>query len=153
MQLPANPLRIFILILLCYALTGCAIERAQKANAAKASMIGMQKSEVLACMGVPQSQSTVGDVEVWSYESGNGHTDNSMFVASNSTSNLNIARTSAFGTRQTNSIGAGTTTRRSCTINIVMQNEKVSKVNYSGPTGGLFTKGEQCAYVIENCVN
>jgi hypothetical protein len=28
----------------------------------------------------------------------------------------------------------------------------VSAVNYQGPTGGLITAGEQCAYAVEPCV-
>ena len=25
------------------------------------------------------------------------------------------------------------------------------RVNYSGPTGGLITEGEQCAFAVQNC--
>jgi len=28
----------------------------------------------------------------------------------------------------------------------------VSAVNYQGPTGGLITAGEQCAYAVDACV-
>jgi hypothetical protein len=36
-------------------------------------------------------------------------------------------------------------------VNIVMTNGVVSEVNYTGPTGGLLTQGEQCAYAVQNC--
>jgi hypothetical protein len=29
---------------------------------------------------------------------------------------------------------------------------RVDRINYVGPTGGLFTRGEQCAFAIDNCV-
>jgi hypothetical protein len=28
---------------------------------------------------------------------------------------------------------------------------RVSRVNYVGPTGGLLTGGEQCAFAVQNC--
>jgi hypothetical protein len=33
-----------------------------------------------------------------------------------------------------------------CNVSIVMTKDSVSQVNYSGPTGGLLTEGEQCAF-------
>jgi hypothetical protein len=37
-------------------------------------MIGFSKERVLACMGPPTKQATVGATEVWSYESGDNFT-------------------------------------------------------------------------------
>ena len=34
-----------------------------------------------------------------------------------------------------------------------MMNGRVNRVNYVGPTGGLLTPGEQCAYVVQACVH
>lgn len=53
-----------------------------------------------------------------------------------------------------NSFGyaAGFAERRSCVVDVVMHDSRVRAVNYAGPTGGLLTMGEQCAYWIENCV-
>jgi hypothetical protein len=33
-----------------------------------------------------------------------------------------------------------------------MNKGQVAAVNYTGPTGGLLTAGEQCAYAIDACV-
>jgi hypothetical protein len=35
---------------------------------------------------------------------------------------------------------------------VVMSGGAVSAVNYQGPTGGLITAGEQCAYAVDACV-
>jgi hypothetical protein len=35
---------------------------------------------------------------------------------------------------------------------VTMVNGRVDRVNYLGPTGGLLTAGEQCAYVVQACV-
>lgn len=65
--------------------------------------------------------------------------------------NSTYATGAAAGSNQTSSFGFGSTRRRSCTVSIVMMNGTVSRVNYSGPTGGVLTKGEQCAYAVQNC--
>ena len=38
-----------------------------------------------------------------------------------------------------------------CTVNVTMSGGLVSQINYLGPTGGLLTKGEQCAFAVERC--
>jgi hypothetical protein len=32
-----------------------------------------------------------------------------------------------------------------------MSGGRVSRINYSGPTGALLSAGEQCAYPVQNC--
>jgi hypothetical protein len=41
------------------------------------------------------------------------------------------------------------TRQRSCIVNVTMTKGRVSRVNYLGPTGGLLTQGEQCAYAVQ----
>jgi hypothetical protein len=127
--------------LACLAVGGCAIQRAQDAADAKATMIGMPKEALLRCMGPPGNSATVGSTEVWSYASGNGQTDTAAFA-------------NAWGNRGfASGFGGGVSTSRSCKVDVVMQGGQVAQVNYSGPTGGLLTKGEQCAFAIENCLH
>jgi hypothetical protein len=114
------------------ALAGCAIQRAQIAQEARAQMVGMSKEQVLACMGPPANKAAEGQTEVWSYNSGNG-----TVIASGSASYGSFS---------------GTSSRRFCQINVVMSGPAVSAVNYQGPTGGLITAGEQCAYAVDACV-
>ena len=158
------PLATTVVCLLGISQMGCAIDRAQTAAAAQTAMIGMAKAEVLACMGVPQAKAIEGNVEVWSYSSGNGRTDS--FSSSYSSTNAVAACVAqatrvgntvygagvAAGSSETSSLGVGTRRSRACTVNVVLTDAKVSRVSYSGPTGGVLTKGEQCAYVVESCV-
>lgn len=37
-------------------------------------------------------------------------------------------------------------------MTFVIDEDKVIKVNYAGRTGGYATAGEQCAFVVQNCV-
>jgi hypothetical protein len=147
-----------------FLLTGCVIQRAQTAANAQTGMVGMSKEQVLACMGVPNASMAEGNTEVWSYSSGNGRSDtfttaNSSTVGSGQVlgSATRIGPTTYFGANatgasNTNAVGFATTRQRSCTINVVMSGGQVSRVNYSGPTGGVVTPGEQCAYAVQNCV-
>jgi hypothetical protein len=114
-------------------------------------MIGLHKDQVLACMGIPANKASEGATEVWSYNSGNGAVVASTFGSS--TTNLAASGGSGYATGQANTIGSGigVSSRRFCTVNVVMTDGVVSRVNYAGPTGGLLTSGEQCAFVVQNC--
>jgi hypothetical protein len=125
-------MRKLAIVAFCAALGGCAIQRAQIAQDARAQMVGMSKEQVLTCMGPPANKATEGQTEVWSYNSGNG-----MTVASGSVSGGSFS---------------GVSSRRFCQINVVMSGGSVSTVNYEGPTGGLITQGEQCAYAVDACL-
>ncbi len=125
-------MRVWGIVALAAALGGCAIQRAQIAQDARVQMVGLSKEQVLICMGPPANMAAEGQTEVWSYNSGNGAT-----FASGSVSNRSFS---------------GVSSRRFCQINVVMSGGAVSAVNYQGPTGGLITAGEQCAYAVDACV-
>jgi outer membrane protein assembly factor BamE (lipoprotein component of BamABCDE complex) len=124
------------LLLGAVVLAACAVQRAQLATDAKTQMVGMTKEQVLACMGPPANKAAEGGTEVWSYNSGNGQTSVSTFAS---------------GGRGYAS-GFGVAEQRFCTVNVTMNSSRVAAVNYVGPTGGLLTQGEQCAYALQNCV-
>jgi outer membrane protein assembly factor BamE (lipoprotein component of BamABCDE complex) len=113
-------------------LSACALQRAQVANEAQQRMVGKTKEQVFACMGAPVNKAVEGSTEVWSYASGDGHTE-----------------TDVSGGRFW---ASGTSTQRYCKINVTMTSGQVVRMNYIGPTGGLITPGEQCAYALQNCM-
>jgi hypothetical protein len=123
-------------IIVATPLTACAIQRSETARTAKEQMIGLSKEKVLACMGPPSNQMTVGGTEVWAYASGNGQTIGSAFASGGS----------GFAS------GFGVSEQRFCKVNIVMTKNVVSEVNYSGPAGGVLAPVEQCAFAVQNCV-
>jgi hypothetical protein len=125
-------MRILAFVAVAVALGGCAIQRAQIAQDARVQMVGLTKEQVLVCMGPPAGKAAEGQTEVWSYNSGDGTT-----IASGSVSYGNFS---------------GVSSRRFCQINVVISSGAVSAVNYQGPTGGLITAGEQCAYAVDACV-
>lgn len=121
------------------AIAGCTIMRAQVAAEAQETMIGMSKEDVLSCMGAPTNTAVAGGTEVWSYMSGDGHTD--TFGVASSFGSYGLA--TAFGSSSTSMLY--------CKIDVVLTGGRVRRVNYSGPTGALLVQGEQCAYAVNNC--
>jgi hypothetical protein len=116
-------MRILGIVALGAALCGCgSMQRAQIAQDAQANMIGMPKEQVLICMGPPANRATEGQTEVWAYNSG-----------------------------ATLTVSDGNGSTRFCNINITMSAGRVSDVSYHGPTGGLLSRGEQCAYAVDRC--
>ena len=144
--------RIVLAAVIAAGVTGCAIERAQVAGEAQQKMVGLSKEQVLACMGPPAAKAAEGATEVWSYNSGNDHVQTATFGQSTTTASLYGNRQFATGNAYTLGSGIGVSSRRYCTVNIVMGGGRVSRVNYSGPTGGVLTAGEQCAFAVQNCV-
>ena len=120
------------IVALCAMPGGCTLQRAEIAQDARAQMVGMTKEQVLACMSVPANKAAESATKVWGYASGNG-----MTVAS--------ASFDRYG-------GTAVSSSRFCNVNIVFGGGQVSAVNYMGPTGGLLTAGEQCAYAVDACV-
>jgi outer membrane protein assembly factor BamE (lipoprotein component of BamABCDE complex) len=120
-----------LVVLAAFLLAGCAIQRAQMAAEAQTTMIGMSKEQVLTCMGPPVTKASEGATEVWSYASGNAHTD--------------VAVSGGRGW------ATGVSSQRYCTVNVTMTGGRVARLNYVGPTGGLLTPGEQCAFALQNC--
>ncbi len=128
-----------ILLTIGFAVGACEIQRAQQASDAQKSMVGMPKEQVLSCMGAPANRAVVGGTEVWTYNSGDDRTDT-----------VGVANAWG-GWGHAFAVGSSTSTSRSCKIDVVMNNDRVRRVNYTGPTGGLLTEGEQCAYAVSNC--
>ena len=151
-----NIFRVAFLLSGITALAGCAVQRAVIAQGAQDKIVGMSREQILACMGPPGTKAAEGATEVWSYGSGNDHT---------TTIGTGVAQTNGFisgerrgnhysatGESRTTSLATVNSSRRYCTVNVVMIDGHVSKLNYAGPTGGILTGGEQCAFAVQNCL-
>jgi hypothetical protein len=131
--------------------SGCAIQRAVVASDAQEKMIGLSKEQVLACMGLPAAKASAGATEVWSYGSGNGQVTTVASGTAQANASVYGGPGYASGSATGFGVGTATTTQRFCTVNVTMLEGRVSRVNYVGPTGGLLTPGEQCAFAVQNC--
>lgn len=127
-------------------LGGCAMQRAADAETAQKKMVGLSKEDVFTCMGIPKKKGAEGETEIWAYDSGDKR----------STRTKNKVSTSKdFADALTASLGFEDEVRTSryCSVQIVMRAGVVTAVHYNGPTGGLLTEDEQCAYAVRNCLN
>lgn len=149
---------IFRLIVVGCALvvSGCAVQRAVVAQGAQEKMVGMSREQLLTCMGPPATKAAEGATEVWSYGSGNDRTTTIGTGYAQTNGSISGERRgnqfSATGEATTTSLATVNSSRRYCTVNVVMTDGRVSRLSYAGPTGGILTGGEQCAFAIQNCV-
>lgn len=125
---------LLIVLALSIPLAACAIERAEDAHTAQAQLVGASKARVLQCMGAPDSAAQISDgMEVMTYHTGDGRTD-------------------SFGAVSRYGFYGATSETRSCKVDVIIDRDHVSRVNYSGLTGGIISRDEQCAYAVENCL-
>lgn len=117
-----------------------AYERAEEASKAKSALVGMRKQEVHACAGPPQRRETRGEDEVWIYQSGDDDVRRGPDPDAAGPGGMGIPK------------GSEVIPERYCVVRITMRDERVADVRYTGMTGGMFSKGEQCAFIVGNCV-
>ena len=144
---------IILLFAVLLLAAGCAIHRASVASRAQKEMIGMSKRNLLACAGTPARAAVAGGTEFLTYVSG-GDTVGSVNTYSTGHGSYTY-HGGGYGSGTYQSYGGGvvSTERRYCEVTFVLEDGVVSKINYSGRTGGLLTKGEQCAFAVENCLD
>jgi hypothetical protein len=126
----------FAVVLCGFVLASCAIQRADIANRAQTELIGMSKKDLLLCAGVPLRQERVDDLEFLTYAGGGDSVGGAV----------------ATSTSSKTAFAVGKSAHRYCEATFVLKDGTVQKVNYQGRTGGLLTRGEQCAFIVENCV-
>jgi hypothetical protein len=144
-------MRVMAVVVLAAMVGACAVQRAVVANDAQTKMVGLSKEQVLGCMGPPATKAAEGTTEVWSYNSGNNKQVVSSFGSSNTNASVTGNYNYATGQATTTSSRFGVATSRYCIVNVTMVDGRVSRLNYVGPTGGLLTAGEQCAFAVQNC--
>jgi len=127
-----------VLLVVATLLAGCAstkFSRADLAERAKVELIGKSKKDILICAGAPVRSQQAENMEFMTYYSGG---DSNAYVVG--------------GADSSTGGGAVSVKKRYCEVTFVLRDGMVEKVNYAGRTGGLITEGEQCAFVLQNCL-
>ncbi len=127
------------------------MQRARDAEDAQKNMIGMSREEIFTCMGIPSRKAIQDKTEIWAYKSGNNYTDKNR--VSTRAGLRSSHREDDWTDSISESLGFGNTVteKRYCQIQVVFKEDRVSAVHYSGPTGGLWSDDEQCAFATRNC--
>jgi len=127
---------ITLILILFAGVSGCTVHRAIVASRAQTQLIGMSKVELLSCAGAPVRQEQAEEFEFLTFAGGGDSTGYGV----------------ATFTSPSTAIATGKSLRRYCEATFVLKGGVVQRVNYQGRTGGLLTRGEQCAFIVENCV-
>jgi hypothetical protein len=114
-------------------LSGCA-EAPETDPLAQATMIGLSKRDILACMGPPLWRTASAQAtEIWTYRTGLTTTDSPPWSVGANFSAL--------------------TPPAPCDVRIVMTNAHVSRIAYALPDGLALPSGRQCSFPVSSCAS
>ena len=117
--------------LAAFALAGCAAAP-ETDPVAQATMIGLSKRDILACMGPPPWRTAPAQAtEIWTYQTGVTTTDSPPWSVGTNFSLL--------------------ATATPCDVRIVMTNAHVSQIAYVLPDGRALPSGRQCSFAAPTC--
>lgn len=114
------------------SLSGCVFHRARVAHEAESKLLGLSEEELLQCAGAPAQEKRSGSLSFLTYHGGGDG-----------------VAVGEFGRSQ---LGVVAYKHRYCDATFTLRNGRVADLHYRGRTGGLLTKGEQCAFIVEDCV-
>jgi len=122
----------FLFLVLIANLSGCALHRARVAHRAEDKLVGLSEEELLRCAGAPAQERRAGELSFLTYHGGGDGV--------------------AIGAVAQSQLGVAAFKRRYCDATFTLQNGRVADLQYRGRTGGLLTRDEQCAFIVEDCV-
>ncbi len=121
----------WVWLLAAFFLAAC-VERPDADQIAQATMIGLSKRDILACMGEPVRRRAVGEgTEIWTFAPLPQTTDTPPWAAG-----LNLAASAPPG---------------ACAVRIVLTNARVSQIGYATPDGQGLPSGRQCGFAVRPC--
>lgn len=121
----------WMFLTLAAVLAGCAPPgRDGSGSRPEASMSGMTETQLLRCAGKPRDRQKRGGGEIWTYEIGGGSNGDNRLEPDN---------------------GPSPVPSRYCVARVYFENGRVTRTEFSGFTGGLFTRGDQCERLLAEC--
>jgi hypothetical protein len=117
------------------ALGGCVGQGPEVDQIAQRNMIGLSKTRILACLGIPAKRVSIGSTDVWTYPIGDLRVE-SPFPAP------------ALDMAASVSSSAGV---NGCDVSVVLTNSVVSQIVYHNAGGGPLPLGRQCLFAVRNC--
>ena len=124
-------------------LAGCAVgPKAQLAQRAQTTLVGMPKSQLLSCAGVPARQAVAEGHEYYTYVHGSGYAggpSTSIGIGGGSSSGVGVGLGFGFP------LFGGSSSY--CEATFVLQNGVVQRINY--PAGADLS---DCGSIVQNCM-
>jgi len=124
----------FAVLLLSLA-AGCTWGRSQDAKEARTKLVGMSRSEIVACAGKPKTAIRDGNREYLAYFAGSPDYDLVLGVKPNEIQKI-----------------TGTAKATNCKVRFMLRDGNVESVSYSGNTGGILTRDSACAAIVRRCL-
>ena len=120
-----------MLALLC-ASAGCSVERSHHAEQAQTTLIGLPKSELYRCAGLPDKHETLGNTEYLTYY-------NDLLTSGGLTAPI---------------IGGGINffDSKYCHATFLLRGGKIAELHYAGNASSTFAPLDQCGYIIDACM-
>lgn len=113
---------------------GCSVRDGQVARQAKTSLVGMSAVELQACLGAPDQRSDFGRTKVFTY-----------YATSTGGGGINVTLPI---------IGGGVSVSGSgyCHATFRLDDDRVTRVRYSGETDATFASDAFCAPIVRECM-
>ena len=140
--------RLLLLIAAAGALAGCANTRAEQAAAARDLLVGLERTQLLACAGVPERSRLEGDTEFFTYDSEQIRGYGRAYYGGGVFSGGYGRRYGVFAIPP-----AADFSSTYCEATFVLVDGAVAAVNYVGASGIGRARYAQCAYIVESCLD
>ncbi len=129
---------------------GCASPQAEQAEQARTALVGLPRSELLACAGVPHRSRSDGATEYWTYGS------EQLTSQPGPGFGLGVGM-GVFGGSGGIGYGVGVplygeVSSTYCEATFVLEQDRVTRVNYVGVAGYGRSRYAQCAYIVQSCL-
>jgi hypothetical protein len=127
-------------LMLAGVLAGCAQERVREAQSAARHLVGKPVQTLIACAGKPDRIARGAAGERLSYFEGSGWADAA------GADDPTLSRDSPLAGARRPSVAA-----RWCRMDVAVSDGIIQSVRFSGQSGGVFGRGEECADLLRAC--
>ena len=139
--------RVVALAGLASLMAGCTGRLAEQALLAQEALIGLERTELLSCAGVPERARVEGDTEFFTYHSEQIRGFGGGFYGSGVFSRGYGFRRGSFA------VPAGADFSSTyCEATFVLVDGLVTRVNYVGASGVGRARFAQCAFIVQSCL-
>ncbi len=134
-------------------LAACASNpRSDLAELAQTALIGLPRSELLACAGVPPRSRVEGDREFWTYGS------ERLYAQPGPGLGIGVglfggSGNFGYGIGLPLYGGRGDLSSSYCEATFTLENDRVTRINYAGIAGYGQTRYSQCYYIVQSCLD
>ncbi len=130
--MPANPCRRVAPLVACALLAACAVKDSRIAGRARSQLLGLSEVDLESCIGAPDERQSFGATDVLTY-----------YATSTSSINYSVPLVG----------GIGFSNGAYCHATFRIDNNRVTRVLYSGEKNATLAPDAYCASIMRTCLN